>query len=288
MTLPHHPVLLPGLRVLRRDDRHLQVGLDAPHRLVLPDVAEVRSLLERLRAGTGPLPTTPTARRALAELDEAGLLVEADALASALRAAPDRGTVAALFAAHGADAVRRVAARRAARVAVEAPPALRHPVVDLLRASGLTPVEDDPALLLLLETGPVARDRLDDAVRAGLPHLVVGAGCVGPLVLPGATACLRCVDAHQSAADPRRALLLEQVAATPPSLEPHDAVTTTLVAAWAVRDVLAFVDGDESVTWSATLTLGPTGAPRRTAYPRHPHCGCSWGEALGLPLEQVG
>jgi hypothetical protein len=31
------PVLRPGLHVVRRDDAHLQLGLDDPDRFVLPD-----------------------------------------------------------------------------------------------------------------------------------------------------------------------------------------------------------------------------------------------------------
>ena len=46
--------------------------------------------------------------------------------------------------------------------------------------------------------GEFDRTLLDDLVRDGVPHHVVrvveGAPVVGPFVLPGETACLRCVD----------------------------------------------------------------------------------------------
>jgi len=93
-------------------------------------------------------------------------------------------------------------------------------------------------------------------------------------------ACIRCLDAHLGEQDPRRALVVEQLAGAPPlrAVEPDPALRA-LAAAWAVQDLATAADGDVPSTWSATVALG-TLPPEVTAYRRHVHCGCSWAEVL--------
>lgn len=236
-------LLRPGLHVVRRDDRHLQVGVDPPQRAVLPDRPDVRRLLDDLVAGRDPAPVTPEARRALADLAGAGLLDEPPA---------PRRSVA--LAGSGADRVE-----------------------GLLREAGCR-IDPAAAPVLLVVAGEVPRPDADAEVRGGRAHLPVGAGphgwTVGPFVVPGRTACLRCVDAHRTEQDPRRALVVEQLAGRPAA--PADPALSALVAAWAVRDVLTYLAGDEPATWSATVEIGPALPPRRRVWTRHPHCGCAW------------
>jgi hypothetical protein len=236
--------LRPGLHVVRRDDRHLQVGVDPPWRAVLPDRSDVRRLLDDLAAGRQPEPVTPEARRAVAELAAAGLL----------EGPPPATPPAVAVSGSAAGAVER-----------------------LLREAGCA-VDPGAGLALLVTDGEVPRPDTDAEVRAGRPHLPVGSGVhgwtVGPFVGPGRTACLRCVDAHLAEQDPRRALVVEQLAGRPAA--PADPVLVTLAAAWAVRDLLTFLAGGEPATWSATVEIGATLPPRRRAWSRHPHCGCSW------------
>ena len=80
--------------------------------------------------------------------------------------------------------------------------------------------------------------------------------------------------------DPRRALVVEQVATTPPlrPAEP-DPVLRALALAWAVRDLAAGAEGGVPATWSATVALGVL-PPTVTTYRRHLHCGCAWAEDL--------
>ena len=117
--------------------------------------------------------------------------------------------------------------------------------------------------------------RLDDWMRSGTPHLVVregpGGPLLGPYVVPGATACLRCVDAHLGEHDPRRALVVEQVATTPP-LRPSepDPALRALALAWAVRDLAAGAEGGVPATWSATVALGAAPADRHDVPPPPP------------------
>ena len=284
-ALPDRPTLRPGLCVVRRDDRHLQVGIDPPHRVVVPDAPEVRRLLEELRLGVRPTPDTPVAHRVLGALLERDLLVDAAELDARLAAAADRPAVAAVFGAHGSRAPGLLDRRAAAPVAVEGPADLAGAATRLLHDSGLrTAAGATPAALLVIGDAVVARDRLDQAVRSGVPHLLVQGGAdavgLGPFVVPGVTACVRCVDAHRAEADPRRSMLLEQCGRGSSVLVPRDPALMALAVAWAVRDLVSFVDGDEPATWSATVSVGTGLVPTRTRFSRHPHCGCSWGDSL--------
>ncbi|MCW2791620.1 MAG: hypothetical protein JWO76_718 [Nocardioides sp.] len=280
------PALRPGLRVVRRDDRHLQVGIDPPHRLVVEDDPDVRRVLGDLRTGAGPAPTTPAGHRALTRLLDAGLLVEATELDEALAGADDRAGALAVFAQFGDRAADRVRARRDARVVLDAPADLAHPAARLLRAAGLSTagVGEAGSVALLIADAEPARDRLDAAVRAGRPHLLVtgsGQGVrVGPFVVPGLTACVRCVDAHLGEVDPRRATVLEQCTRGAGDPEPRDPALMALAVAWAVRDVVSLVDGDRPATWSTTVELRPGLALDRHTWTRHPHCGCAWDQEL--------
>ena len=99
-------------------------------------------------------------------------------------------------------------------------------------------------------------------------------------MVPGATACLRCVDAHLDEGDGRRGMVLRQITGTP---APVDPATRAAATALAVRDVVGYVDGDRPATWSATTLLGPAPGLEHREWLRHPHCGCCWGDLLDLP-----
>jgi len=246
-------LLRPGLHVVRRDDRHLQIGLDPPWRLVVPDDPDVQGVLDDLVAGRPPAPTTAAGHRVLRDLDHADMLVphRAPPRARAVSVAGDAG-----------------AAAEAERV---------------LRAAGAVPVPVDRAgVALVVTSGEPARDLVDDHLRAGRPHLVVGAGPrgyrVGPFVVPGSTACLRCVDAHLAERDPRRGVVVEQLAGR--TAAPDDPALEALAVTWAVRDALRYLAGGTPSTWSATIDLDVELDPRRHSWARHPHCGCAWDALL--------
>lgn len=279
--------LRPSVPVLARSVGVLQVGLDAPT-VLLPDEPEVRRLLDALGRPGGVLPgedeIAPPVAAALSALLAAGLVL--DVGSSSAADAP----LVALRAQFGPDAVRRRAARAGAAVAVRADPASR-PLLDAaLSAAGLRVAteRDEPAVHLVVATGAVARETLDPLTRASLPHLVVSGAAtgrrIGPFVEPGRTACLRCVDAHESLADPRRPLLLAQAAALaaerPP---PCDPLLDQMAFAWATRDLARYLEGDEPATWSATADIGPASGPVLTPWGRHPYCGCSWDALIELP-----
>lgn len=126
------------------------------------------------------------------------------------------------------------------------------------------------------------RRGLPDALaRTRIPHLSAAAseaiGVVGPLVLPGRTACLRCLDLTRAERDPAWPLILAQVtarAADPPAC---DSVLAAMVAAQATAHALAFIDrpAAQSAVTNGTLELVLPGWQwRRRTWTAHPRCGC--------------
>jgi bacteriocin biosynthesis cyclodehydratase domain-containing protein len=279
MSRPPRPVLAPGLRVLPGARDELQIGLGPALRL--PATEPVRRTLGHLLRGE-LLPDDPESRAVATALepvlvDGAGLL------------APDLapGDVAALALRDPSGYPERLGARRAARVAVTGSLGAADPR-PLLAAAGVRAAgpEERATVALVLALGEVDRDDLDPLLRERLPHLVVrlleGTAVVGPFVLPGHTACLRCLDAHLATDDPALGTLPARHARAHADrqdgvAEPVDTALATLAVAWAVRDLLTHVEGERPSTWSATVRLTPTLAPvTQTEWWRHPACGCSW------------
>jgi bacteriocin biosynthesis cyclodehydratase domain-containing protein len=250
--------LAPGLRVVRRGVDHLQVGLYDARRALLPRTPVVENVLTAL------LDHQP--------VDDAPEAVEV------VRALRDRGCLVA-----GEDLETR---HRDHRVCLHGDlPGAR----DLLERAGVRVARTGASadVTVVGTIGEVDRDLLDPLIRRGSTHLVVrlvdGAAVVGPFVVPGRTACLRCIDAQRSVADPDHVPVLSRyVRATGrprPDGEPDvaDPALVTLATAWAVRDVLAHLDGRRPDTWSRTVFLDPDPAQREEQdWSRHPECGCCW------------
>ena len=288
------PILRPGTHVLRRGRGELQVGLDPGSALVLPDSAAVRESLRLLGASadvasyaeTGVVDLLADHRLLLDERELTPLLSPTHgppaATAALARAAGD--TTSQVRTARGRSSVQ---VRGFGHPAGEALP---EQAVALLETAGLG---EQPArrghlrCALLVGVGEPDREHSDDWLRAGTPHLPVrlteGRAVVGPLVVPGVTACLRCVDAHCTDADPAWPLLVRQYATASARdrgdgvPEPLDPLLATLALAWAVRDLATFVDGGRPTSWSATVTLHPEPGHLETrSWLRHPACPCTW------------
>jgi hypothetical protein len=116
-----------------------------------------------------------------------------------------------------------------------------------------------------------------------VPHLATSAseaiGVVGPLVLPGHSACLRCLDLARTERDPAWPLILAQLAGQA-TVDPLgcDTVLATMVAAQAAAQALAFLDQGAQAAAAVTngtleLVLPGWQWRRRTWHP-HPQCGC--------------
>jgi hypothetical protein len=229
------------------------------------------------------------------------------------RLAPELATAAL---AHGdADGGARILARRqGACIRVEGMSRVGLCVASFLTASGIgmvisagrPPGADAPAPAgtppLAGMAGPAATSRRPDLViladlyrrelpeilrRAGVPHLAAAAseaiGVVGPLVLPGRTACLRCLDLTRAERDPAWPLILAQLTgggADPPAC---DTVLAAAVATQAAAQALAFVDRPASAkaVTNGTLELVlPDWQWRRRSWAPHDRCGCGRQSAL--------
>ena len=295
-SAPRHPLLRPGVRAVRRDRDHLQIGVGRSA-VIAADTPEVRALLTSLESAQPIAATTPAALACFAALLERGQLVDADAYFHELPPDPRAQQArSALFAHHPADATWRLAARAAAGIAVLAEPRMVDQAAqarELLALAGIRAGSRKPSAALVLVGGEIRRAHLDRLVQSGTAHLLIteseGAVRLGPFVEPGSTACLRCIDAALGEDDPHRALVVEQHAGhrgSGPVAPPHDPALRLIALSMAVVDLAAYVDGDRPITWSATIEVTPDLALARTGWKRHPRCGCSWGNEL--PVADVG
>lgn len=257
------PQLAPGLRVVSRGRHHLQVGLYDGRRTVLPRTESVERTL-RLLLERQPPDEDPAVAAVLDRLDRAGCLT--------WRRAPS-APVAVLGGLDG--------------------PGLPD-VGQLLAAAGIasTGSAATAGVVLLLSPGELDRDRVDPLVRAGTSHLVVrlvdGGAVLGPFVVPGRTACLRCIDAQLSVHDPDHVAVTSRYvratgSARTDGVPDVDPTLATLALAWATRDVVAHLEGGEPSTWSRTWHLGADPATLHARnWSRHPACGCSWAAELDI------
>jgi hypothetical protein len=105
---------------------------------------------------------------------------------------------------------------------------------------------------------------------------------VGPLVVPGRTPCLRCLELGRGERDPAWPRLAAQLVGEPAAVDAGDVVLATMAAAVAAAQLLTFVDGVERpATMGGILELGSAGPGwadgrvRRRSVSSHPACGCS-------------
>ena len=247
------PRLDPRFPLLWRNPHGLQVGVDAPRVLLDPiDEAEER-VLAALAHGVSEAGLDQVAgERGLSPRVLAELLSR---LAPVLL--PEEPAPTPVVAIHGGRTATRIAAQ--------------------LRESGLT-VEPDaptPTLAILAADYVVAPDLLSHWLRRDVPHLPVVSSDrsvrIGPLVVPGVTACLHCSELAARDADPARAALASQLWGRVAS------AATTLVsdeaAAIASRMALAWLA--EGGTPAGVELDAATGSTRAIGRARHPECGCS-------------
>jgi bacteriocin biosynthesis cyclodehydratase domain-containing protein len=122
---------------------------------------------------------------------------------------------------------------------------------------------------------------------AGTAHLVVrmrdGIGVIGPLVLPGRTTCLGCIEIERCARDPAWAAAAAQLTGTTGRAAPACVAAT---AGLATAQVLVALDDagneDGPPTLEATLELdADAGTLVRRAWSPHPDCRCGAGRGGG-------
>lgn len=294
------PALRPGLRLLGSASGH---DVLVEHDRVYPLDEVTAALLRRLDGTVGEADVlaaaTPAQLAAWSRLTEAGVVVDLEAPTRLARdldveaRAQGLCEASALVAHNPAAAAHCWRLRRAAHVVVTGTGAVAAPLVRLLRESGIGEVGDargaggprrrDPDVTVLADDHEPATDAVERLMREALVHLVAGlrggTGVVGPLVVPGATPCLHCVDVTRSQRDRAWAGVREQVSRPERCVvaPPAAGAVTTAVAALAAAEVLARVEGRAAVTTGATASLtlaAPLPSLRR--WPVQPACGCAW------------
>ena len=291
----------PAARVIGLDPSTALVvdGLPPPLSALL-DRLDRRAVTDELMVQASAGGVAPNTTRALlGQLHEAGALVDAAVMERAARARTDAvvvvhgrgplavGIVTGLLhsgvgtvhtatggAVRGGDlgtgyadadrggerlAATQAAVRRLLPEAVTRAPPVRA-VVDLAVLADEIP---DPALVAAL-----CADRV--------PHLAVrlrdGIGVVGPLVLPGRTACLGCLDRARAGLDPRWPAIAARLVGRPGAADPACATATVGLAA---AQVVAAVEGGRPPSLEATLELDVhAGRVLRRPWSAHPECPC--------------
>lgn len=311
----HRRYMLPGhLRVVERGPDAVQIGIEAPSRVVLRGAPACAAQVLRNLTGHRPFGDVLTACvpapvdfgvwvDLVGELATLGLIIDA-AINPPVpddpagpdgpgRPLPESAELASLTARLGAVTARRVVRSRAdARVHVVGPDPLTATIRTGLTAAGLPDVtvapgaasggrRGRPAATDLVVVGAV--DVIDLGVAATLtrdriPHLGVVAGTsrvvVGPLVLPGRSSCVSCAHRHRIDADPEWPIVLRSLLGRRPASPA--AVTATMAGALATAQILDHLDGLHCpATIDGTLEWDIGAAtPRRRSWVPHPECGC--------------
>jgi hypothetical protein len=140
-----------------------------------------------------------------------------------------------------------------------------------------------PDMTVLAGPQPATAGRLGQLVSAVLPHLPVRVTSarlvVGPLVLPGRSTCVNCIDQHRRDADPEWNAV---TAAVPPR---PSALLANAAATLAAAQVLDFVDAVRRPTGIGATIEQAAGSsyPLRRRWPMHDACGCRNMAVLPLP-----
>lgn len=149
---------------------------------------------------------------------------------------------------------------------------------------------DSQTLDLVIYAGRDAVDPEGSAqlMRRDHPHLVVlqreQDATIGPLVIPGETACGECVERYRAEADAQWPRLCAELGNPGRDWQapPEESSMALCVAGSAARQALLFLDGvNRPASWSAVLTFRASdGIWLHRRYSRHPDCGCQFQRQL--------
>lgn len=152
--------------------------------------------------------------------------------------------------------------------------------------SGLEPAarvetQPSPDLVVLCASDAVTPDVARIWQDAGTPHLPVilrdGAVVVGPLVLPGSSPCLRCLDLHRRDRDHAWPSILTQISSpacelgSPVEAPPAQAATIAALVAMIAVESLSKNARVTGLSWELSL---PWPAVHTRAWTAHPECDC--------------
>lgn len=266
------PHLDPALPLVWRDDDVLQVGLDPAHAVAVHGAAPLLpALLGRLRGHDRTDDVLAAAGSPASDREVVQWLAHLGLLADG---APEQWWAESWVHVVGAGPV---AATVAGRLRSEG-------LGRCTLSTGLSASRAD--LVVVAPSTGRGIDAADPLMATGTPHLWAhvrdGRAVVGPLVVPGRSACLRCQDLHRTDSDPAwpRLAMAWEAQPTPPGLD----LVGRLTGIVAARQALAWLAGRPVACWGGTLEEQPDGSLLRTDWPPHPGCGCAWhwGGATGF------
>lgn len=135
-----------------------------------------------------------------------------------------------------------------------------------------------PDLVLVTDTIVPAPEEIAELVEEGIPHLPVlvreGTGVVGPLVVPGRSACLRCCDLHRTDLDSSWPRVASQLVGKSPR---PDLGAVQSCAALAVAQAMRLLSpsAEAPPTWNTSLEIDSfDGRVHHRGWEPHPGCGC--------------
>lgn len=147
---------------------------------------------------------------------------------------------------------------------------------------------DRPDLVILAPVTPLDGVLVNELIDYDIPHLLVSAfeghGAVGPLVLPGLTACVHCLDLARRDRDPGWGMVTAQLGGYPPGEIACDVAMAGVVAAGAVGHALAFLDGRTPTVTNGTFEVTPDWQWIRRSWVIHPQCRCMRNKRYSLRM----
>ncbi|MEW1842767.1 hypothetical protein AB0392_32905 [Nonomuraea angiospora] len=155
----------------------------------------------------------------------------------------------------------------------------RRPSVNAMAGgSYLGDQSDRPDLVILTPVAPLDGVLVNELTSLGIPHLLASAfeghGTVGPLVIPGKTACIHCLDLTRRDRDPMWPIVTARLGGYPPGEIACDVPLAALVAAAVAGHALAYLDGRESAVTNGTMDVTPDWRWKRRSWTIHPQCRC--------------
>lgn len=274
--------LHPAAPVLALADDAIQVGWDTP--VILEHVTAPQARFLRSIEGGRRISTSEQRRFAalLRPLEQAGLLVRAPGpppppVCVRIHGAGAVGTEAAVTLARAGIAVSVVDRARARGAAAAHLPDPDCGAVALAQVRALVPhaqlrgAHANAVLDVLISAGP-AVSRARELLGANQPHLLVECGergvTVGPVVVPGETACGICLGLYEAQERAEWPVLALQCDSRRPRVAP---ATASLAGALVAHEVLAYVQGRATGQWRVDPEQVQAQQPR----PPHPDCRCT-------------
>ncbi|QDQ98163.1 cyclodehydratase [Tomitella fengzijianii] len=267
--------------VLLRGDGTVQIGMSPARAVVVRPPAGYgpRNLAALLRRLDGTSRLDRALRRTGIPLAHAGPILDELSRAGLLAPGPEDRVPRCTITVHGTGPLAERLREHLPAIGVQ------------VRASGAHPDDADvlaaaSSSAIVLAGQAVVEPRIRRLLHeAAMPHMHVhlrdGAGVVGPVVLPGRTACLGCGDLHRRDRDPAwPRLMLQQMGLRGRGDAPTIMVTTGVAAdrlrtyLLGIRRARSAEPGDPPES-GHQIEVGPGGSSVTTQpWPPHPECPC--------------